>query len=138
MLASSSECWSKDGLRFNHKNWGWVIKTTKAQFIFAWGFVGVVWLLCSFHIFPDQAEVEIGSDKGIQVFVILSGLIVFVLGVAHHYLQQVLMKIINRFKVNPEDNYALMRLNRFGIMLIFLEVILIYQVAQFLFETVIL
>ena len=104
--------------------------------IFAWGFVGVVWLLCSLHIFPDHTEVEIVSDKGMRFFVIYSGLVVFVLGGAHHYLQQVLLKIINRFKIKPEDNYALMRLNRFGILLIFLEVILIYQVAQFLFETV--
>jgi len=63
---------------------------------------------------------------------------VFVLGGAHHYLQQVLLKIINRFKINPGDNSALMRLNRLGIMLIFLEVVLIYQIAQFLFETMIL
>lgn len=125
-------------MQFSHKSWERVIKTTKTQFIFAWGFVGVVWLLCSLHIFSGHTEIEIGSAKGVQFFTIYTGLVVFVLGGAHHYLQQVLLKIINRFKINPGDNSALMRLNRLGILLIFLEVVLIYQIAQFLFETMIL
>ena len=62
----------------------------------------------------------------------------FVLGVAHYYFQKILMKIINRFKIDPGNNWALMRLNRLGIMLIFLEIVMIYQAAQFIFETFIL
>ncbi|GEM_PF-3024597 len=62
----------------------------------------------------------------------------FILGGAHYYLQQLLLKIINRFNIDPGNNAALMRLNRLGILLIFLEVVLIYQVAQLTFETFIL
>ncbi|MBH64408.1 MAG: hypothetical protein CL569_18565 [Alphaproteobacteria bacterium] len=63
---------------------------------------------------------------------------VFILGGAHYYLQQLLLKIINRFNIDPGNNAALMRLNRLGILLIFLEVVLIYQVAQLTFETFVL
>ncbi len=62
----------------------------------------------------------------------------FILGGAHYYLQQLLLKIINRFNIDPGNNAALMRLNRLGILLIFLEVVLIYQVAQLTFETFVL
>jgi hypothetical protein len=74
----------------------------------------------------------------LRFFTIDSGLAVFVLGGAHYYLQRGLMKIIDRFKVDSSNPASMMRLNRFGILMIFLEIVVIYQVAALVFETFIL
>lgn len=114
------------------------IKGTKAQAIFAWGFVGIIWLACGLQIISKHPEVPIGSVKGLRFFTIDSGLAVFVLGGAHFYLQRGLMKIIDRLKIDSNNPASMMRLNRFGILMIFLEIVVIYQVAALVFETFIL
>ena len=83
-------------------------------------------------------EISIGSVKGLRFLTIDSGLAVFVLGGAHFYLQRGLMKIVDRFKIDSSNPATMMRLNRFGLLVIFLEIVLIYQVAVLVFETFIL
>ena len=115
-----------------------VIKGTKAQAIFAWGLVGIVWLACGFQIMSKHTEIPLGSVKSLRFFLIDSVFAIFVLGGAHYYLQRGLMKIIDRFNIDSANPASMVRLNRFGILMIFLEVVLIYQVAALVFETFIL
>ena len=110
----------------------------KAQVIFAWGLVGVVWLACAFQIISKHPEIPILSVKGLRFLLVDSVFAVFVLGGAHYYLQLGIMKIVNRFNIDSENPASMVRLNRFGILMIFLEIVLIYQVAVAFFETFIL
>ncbi len=118
--------------------WGRVIKSTKAQVVFAWGFVAVVWLACGLHIFSRHPEIPLGSAGGLRFFTVDTGLAVFVLGGAHYYLQLGLMKILDRIDIDPGNKSSMMRLNRAGLLMIFLEVVVIYQVASFTFRTFVL
>lgn len=58
--------------------------------IFAWGFVGLVWVLCSLHIFSKHPDIPLHSIRGVRFFTIDTGLAVFVLGGIHLYVQQAL------------------------------------------------
>ncbi len=117
---------------------GRIIKSTKAQVIFAWGFVGAVWLACGLHIFSKHPEIPIDSVKGLRFFTVDTGLAVFVLGGAHYYLQLGLMKILDRINIDPGNKSSMMRLNRAGLLMIFLEIVVIYQAAQLIFRAFIL
>ena len=109
-----------------------------AQKIFAWGFVGFVWLACGLQIFSSHAEIELISTKGLRFFTVDTGLAVFVLGGAHYYAQKGLLRFVDRAKVDPNEKASMMRLNRFGLLLIFLEVVAIYQISDLAFETFVL
>ena len=83
-------------------------------------------------------EISPGSVKGLRFLLVESVFAVFVLGGAHYYLQRGLMKIVDRFNIDSENPASMARLNRFGILMIFLEIVLIYQTATLVFETFIL
>jgi hypothetical protein len=114
------------------------IKGTKAPAIFAWGLVGIVWLACGLQIMSEHPEIPFGSVKGLRFLLVDSMFAIFVLGGAHFYLQRGLMKIVDRFNIDSENPASMARLNRFGILMIFLEIVLIYQAATLVFETFIL
>ena len=117
---------------------GIVIKSTKAQIVFAWGFVGAVWLACGLHVFSRYPEVSIDSLAGLRFFTVDTGLAVLVLGAAHYVLQLGLMKVLDRVDIDPGDKPSMMRLNRAGLLMIFLEVVVIYQAAHYTFRTFVL
>lgn len=117
---------------------GLVIKSAKVQAVFAWGFVGAVWLACGLHVFSRYPEVSIDSLAGLRFFTVDTGLAVFVLGAAHYVLQLGLMKVLDRIDIDPGDKPSMMRLNRAGLLMIFLEVVVIYQAAHYTFRTFVL
>ena len=60
------------------------------------------------------------------------------LGGAHYALQLGLMKVLDRIDIDPGNKSSMMRLNRAGLLMIFLEVVVIYQAAHYTFRTFIL
>ncbi len=117
---------------------GLVIKSAKAQIVFAWGFVGVAWLACGLHVFSRYPEVPVDSLAGLRFFTVDTVLAVFALGGAHYVLQLGLMKVLDRIDIDPGNKSSMMRLNRAGLLMIFLEVVVIYQAAHYTFRTFVL
>ena len=97
-----------------------------------------MWVACGLHVFSRYPEVSIDSLAGLRFFTVDTGLAVFVLGAAHYVLQLGLMKILDRIDIDPGDKPSMMRLNRAGLLMIFLEVVVIYQAAHYTFRTFVL
>ena len=96
------------------------------------------WLLCCLHIFEQNPQGQPYSWSGLKFFVMESVLIVIVLGGLHLCVQRIFQNLIRRLNISTINNAITLRLDKAVVVILFLEVVIIYQIAELSFKILVL